>query len=269
MTEAGADGATLIVDHPLAAHRLSGLRDATTDSPTFRHLVSELSTFVVYEALRDLPTVERLIDTPVAAGVRPRVEEMVLLVPVLRAGLGMVPAIQAALPATEVAHVGLRRNETTLEADVYLNRLPPDLSGRRVVVCDPMLATGGSLAQVSDMVKQRRASSLTVLCLIASVPGLTYFRTRHPDVTVACLAVDRELNDHGFIVPGAGRRRRPLPSDRPTDPAPPVLAADVLVPQLGLLFDEPGQHLDAPAVVEVEDRHRHVGQPGLPAGEVA
>jgi len=194
-----------VVDHPLAVHRLSGLRDATTDSPTFRKLVAELSTFVAYEALRDLATVERRLDTPVADGVRcRRVEEMVLLVPVLRAGLGMVPAIQEVLPVTEVAHVGLRRNEATLQAGVYLDRLPRDLSGRRVVVCDPMLATGGSLAQVCDMVKRRHASKLTVLCLIASVPGLTFFRERHPDVDVACVAVDGELDDRGFIVPGLG-----------------------------------------------------------------
>jgi uracil phosphoribosyltransferase len=198
-------GGTVIVDHPLAVHRLSGLRDATTDSPTFRRLVAELSTFVAYEALRDLATVEERVDTPVVSGAWcRRVDETVLLVPVLRAGLGMVPAIQAALPATEVAHVGLRRNEATLEADVYLNRLPKDLSGRRVVVCDPMLATGGSLAQVCDMVKQRHASKVTVLCLIASVPGLGFFRTRHPDVDVACVAVDPELDDRGFIVPGLG-----------------------------------------------------------------
>jgi uracil phosphoribosyltransferase len=200
-----ADALTLVVDHPLAVHRLSGLRDASTDSPTFRQLVAELSAFVAYEALRDLTTIERRIDTPVMSGVwSPRVDEMVLLVPVLRAGLGMVPAIQATLPATEVAHVGLRRDEATLQADVYLNRLPMDLSGRRVVVCDPMLATGGSLAQVCDMVKERRASRVTVLCLIASVPGLAYFRARHPDVGVACVALDPELDDRGFIIPGLG-----------------------------------------------------------------
>ncbi len=198
-------GATVVVDHPLAVHRLSGLRDVTTDSPTFRQLVADLSTFVAYEALRELVTVDRCIDTPVASGVWcPRVEETVLVVPVLRAGLGMVPAVQAALPASEVAHVGLRRNEATLQAEVYLNRLPKDLAGRRVVVCDPMLATGGSLAQVCDMVKERGASTLTVLCLIASVPGLTFFRTRHRDVDVACVAVDAKLDDHGFIVPGLG-----------------------------------------------------------------
>ena len=195
----------MVVDHPLAVHRLSGLRDASTDSPTFRQLVAELSTFVAYEALRDLTTVDRRIDTPVLSGVWcRRVEEMVLLVPVLRAGLGMVPAIQATLPATEVAHVGLRRDDVTLQADVYLNRLPMDLSGRRVVVCDPMLATGGSLAQVCAMVKERHAAKVTVLCLIASVPGLAFFRERHPDVDVACVAVDPELNDRGFIVPGLG-----------------------------------------------------------------
>jgi uracil phosphoribosyltransferase len=103
-----------------------------------------------------------------------------------------------------VAHVGLRRNEDTLQAEVYLNRLPKDLSGRRVVVCDPMLATGGSLAQVCDMVKQRQATKVIVLCLIASVPGLAFFRSRHPDVDVACVAVDPELDARGFIVPGLG-----------------------------------------------------------------
>jgi len=198
-------GATVVVDHPLAVDRLSRLRDVTTDSPTFRQLVAELSTFVAYEALRDLHTANRRIDTPVAQGVWcRRVDEMVLLVPILRAGLGMVPAIQGVLPASEVAHVGLRRDEATLEADVYLNRLPQDLSNRRVVVCDPMLATGGSLAQVCDMVDQRGAASVMVLTLIASVPGLAFFRTRHPDVDLACVAVDPELDSRGYIVPGLG-----------------------------------------------------------------
>ena len=130
--------------------------------------------------------------------------ETVLLVPVLRAGLGMVPAIQELLPLTEVAHVGLRRDEVTLASEVYLDRLPADLSGRRVAVCDPMLATGGSLATVCDMVLERRPAAVLALCLIASVPGLERFFARHPAVPVYCAAVDPELNEQGFIVPGLG-----------------------------------------------------------------
>jgi uracil phosphoribosyltransferase len=198
-------GVTRVVDHPLAVHRLSALRDAGTDGPTFSRLVAELSAFVAYEALRDLGTSEELTDTPVAAGVPcRRVDEMVILVPVMRAGLGMVPSVQALLPLTEVAHVGLRRDEATLKAEVYLNRLPAELSGRRVLVCDPMLATGGSLAQVCELVKERGATSIGALCLIASVPGLTFFHHRHPDVDVTCVAVDPELDARGFIVPGLG-----------------------------------------------------------------
>jgi uracil phosphoribosyltransferase len=194
-----------VVDHPVVAHRLAALRQPTTDSATFRQLTGEISALVAYEALRDLRTAEEWIDTPVARHVpATRVVETVLLVPVLRAGLGMVPAVQGLLPRSEVAHVGLRRDEKTLRSDVYLNRLPRDLSGRRVVVCDPMLATGGSLAQVCDMVTERGAAEVTVLCLIASAPGRQHLAERHPAVPVACAALDPELDHRGFIVPGLG-----------------------------------------------------------------
>jgi uracil phosphoribosyltransferase len=125
-------------------------------------------------------------------------------VPILRAGLGMVQAIQEIVPLTEVAHVGLRRDETTLHSEVYLNRLPRDLSGRRVIVCDPMLATGGSLTQVCDLVIERGARQVIALCIIASKPGLAAFTKAHADVRVLCAAVDPELNDVGYIVPGLG-----------------------------------------------------------------
>jgi uracil phosphoribosyltransferase len=195
----------VVVDHPLVADRLSRLRDVTTPNHVFRQLVAEVSSLVAYEALRDLQTAEIEIDTPVASAVRvDRICETVLLVPVLRAGLGMVPAVQELLPLTQVAHVGLRRDEVTHESYVYLNRLPADLSGRRVIVCDPMLATGGSLAQACDLAAERGATDLTALCIIASVPGLEHFRALHPCVRVICAAVDNVLDDRAYIVPGLG-----------------------------------------------------------------
>ena len=194
-----------VVEHPVLAHRVTMLRDTRTPRDTFRQLVSEISGFLAYEALRDLGTVEIRIDTPVASGVAGRlVDENVLVVPVLRAGLGMVQAIQEVVPLTEVAHVGLRRDEVTLRSAVYLNRLPRDLSGRRVIVCDPMLATGGSLVQVCDLVTERHAGEVILLCIIASEPGLATFSAAYPAVRVFCAAVDAELNEVGYIVPGLG-----------------------------------------------------------------
>ncbi|HEV8064780.1 MAG TPA: uracil phosphoribosyltransferase [Acidimicrobiales bacterium] len=195
----------LLVDHPVVVDRVTRMRDATTNGSEFRQLLAEVSVFLAYEALGDLELSERIIDTPVAAGVRsPVVGEPVLLVPVLRAGLGMVQAIQELLPLTRVAHVGLRRDEDTHEAELYLNRLPEELAGQRVVVCDPMLATGGSLATVCSLATDRGADSVTALCLIASEPGLEHFHAVHPGVRVVCAAIDPELNANAFIVPGLG-----------------------------------------------------------------
>ncbi len=197
--------AVTVVDHPVLAHRLAQLRDRHTNGDTFRQLVSEVSGFLAYEALRDLGTEDVTVETPVAVDAPARrVGEVVLLVPILRAGLGMIQAIQEIVPLTEVAHVGLRRNESTLRSEVYLNRLPVDLSGRRVIVCDPMLATGGSLGQVCELVRDRGAAEIVALCILASEPGLAAFGGQHPGVRVYCTAVDPELNDAGFIVPGLG-----------------------------------------------------------------
>ena len=194
-----------VVDHPVLAHRVAQLRDRATGGDTFRQLVAEVSGLLAYEALGDLGTTTIAVDTPVAEGAPARrVSEVVLLVPILRAGLGMVQAIQEVIPLTEVAHVGLRRDDATLQSDVYLDRLPGDLSGRRVVVCDPMLATGGSLAQVCDMVAERGAERVLALCIIASEPGIAAFSARHPAVPVYCATVDPGLNEVGYIVPGLG-----------------------------------------------------------------
>ncbi len=198
-------GEVLVVSHPAVQDRLGRLRDRTTPPSLFRQLASEISSFVAYEALGDLATAGGVVDTPVAEGAScERVVENVLLVPVLRAGLGMIPAVQEMLPLSEVAHVGLRRDEATWRSEVYLNRLPADLSGRRVVVCDPMLATGGSLATVCDHVAERGAGRIMALCLIASGPGLEHFHERHRSVPVACAAVDPQLDHRAYIVPGLG-----------------------------------------------------------------
>jgi uracil phosphoribosyltransferase len=195
----------VVVEHPVLAHRISALRDVRTDRDAFRQLVSDITRYLTYEAVRDLGLVDVVIDTPVANDVAAsRVEENILIVPVLRAGLGMVQAIQEVVPYTEVAHVGLRRDEETLQSELYLNRLPKDLTGRRVIVCDPMLATGGSLGQVCQLVSQRGATDVTALCIIVSEPGVATFSKAHPSVRLYCAAIDPELNSVGYIVPGLG-----------------------------------------------------------------
>lgn len=194
-----------VVDHPLVAHRMTILRDAATDQLTFARMAKEIGTFLAYEAFGDLGVTATAVDTPVLAGAPgAMVSQEVVLVPVLRAGLGLTPALQEALPMTRVCHVGLRRDETTLAADVYLDGLPGDMSGMRVAVLDPMLATGGSLINVVDMVIDRGATDVTALCLVAAVPGVASFSAVHPDVPIYTAALDDALNDDGYIVPGLG-----------------------------------------------------------------
>ena len=194
-----------VVDHPVLAHRVAQLRDRATGGDTFRQLISEVSGLLAYEALRDLGSAEVAVDTPVTDGAPARRgAEVVLLVPILRAGLGMVQSIQEIVPLTEVAHVGLRRDDVTLRSDVYLNRLPRDLGGRRVVVCDPMLATGGSLGAGLRHRGRTGSDGSMALCIIASEPGLAVLAARHPDVPVFCAAIDPQLNELGYIVPGLG-----------------------------------------------------------------
>jgi uracil phosphoribosyltransferase len=196
----------LVVDHPLVADRLSRLRDRTTENANFGRLTAEISALLAYEGLRDLGVVEGRISTPVVTDVpSPMVAESPLLVPVLRAGLGMVPAVGALLPMADVSHLGLRRNEQTLQPTLYLDALPKAIAGRRVVVCDPMLATGGTLVAVCDLLVARGAGPIVVLCLIASESGLQRLRVAHPrGVRVVCAAVDAELDQRGYIVPGLG-----------------------------------------------------------------
>jgi uracil phosphoribosyltransferase len=198
-------GGVLIVDHPVVADRVRTLRDRHTPTSTFRRIVGELAGMVAYEATRDLRTVPVPVDTPVRSGARAeRLADSVLVVPILRAGLGMSEAICALLPGSEVAHVGLRRDEVTLTSVVYLNLLPADLAGRDVVICDPMLATGGSLSRVCAMVLERGATRVRAVCLLAAREGIERMVVEHPEVRVVCAAVDEELDERGYITPGLG-----------------------------------------------------------------
>ena len=200
-----------VADHPLVAHKLSVLRDERTDSPTFRRLADELVTLLAYEATRDVRTEPRTVRTPVAeaAGVRlssPRP----LVVPILRAGLGMLEGMQRLLPTAEVGFLGMIRDEETLLASTYAERLPADLAGRQCYVLDPMLATGGTLTAAIDFLVRRGADDITAVCLLAAPEGiervereLTALGVRVP-VSLVTAALDERLDDRGYIVPGLG-----------------------------------------------------------------
>lgn len=187
------------------ADKVRRLRDLATSNADFLRLAGEISRFVAYEAFRETPVTATTVDTPVVKGAPAvRIDTEYLIVPILRAGLGMSPAVQEVLPHHRVCLVGLRRNEETLKPDVYLDGLPESLTGVHVVLCDPMLATGGSLVQVVAMLRDRGAKSITALCLIAAAPGVERFFDAHPDARVVAAALDATLNDVGYIVPGLG-----------------------------------------------------------------
>ncbi|MFJ8625885.1 uracil phosphoribosyltransferase [Kitasatospora sp. NPDC093550] len=196
-----------VVDHPLVAHKLSTLRDERTDSPTFRRLTDELVTLLAYEATRDVRTEEVEITTPVAVTLGTRLSyPRPLVVPILRAGLGMLDGMTRLLPTAEVGFLGMVRNEETLEASTYATRMPDDLSGRQVYVLDPMLATGGTLVAAIRMLIERGATDVTAVVLLAAPEGVEVMQRELADlpVTVVTAALDERLNENGYIVPGLG-----------------------------------------------------------------
>jgi uracil phosphoribosyltransferase len=198
-----------VADHPLIAHKLTTLRDERTDSPTFRRLAEELVTLLAYEATRDVRTIPVEVQTPVAPALGVRLAQpRPLVVPILRAGLGMLDGMVRLLPTAEVGFLGMVRDESTLVATTYADRLPADLSDRQVYVLDPMLATGGTLAAAIELLLDRGAYDVTAICLLAAPEGLEHLRTTFADrdatVTVVTAGLDEKLNDRGYIVPGLG-----------------------------------------------------------------
>jgi uracil phosphoribosyltransferase len=200
---------THVVDHPLVAHKLTALRDEQTDSPTFRRLADELVTLLAYEATRDVRVSSKEIVTPVAptTGVK-LARPKPLVVPILRAGLGMLDGMMRLLPTAEVGFLGMVRNEETLEASTYAERLPEDLAGRQCYVLDPMLATGGTLSAAISFLTQRGADDITMICLLAAPEGCERLERDlaglEVPVRVVTAAMDEKLNEKGYIVPGLG-----------------------------------------------------------------
>ncbi|EHQ92271.1 uracil phosphoribosyltransferase [Desulfosporosinus youngiae] len=194
-----------VLDHPLIQHKLSLIRDEETGSKEFRELVEEVSMLMAYEVTRDFPLQEIEVKTPVAiAKSKVLAGRKVGLVPILRAGLGMVDGMLRLIPAAKVGHVGLYRDPETLLPVEYYCKLPPDIAERDLIVIDPMLATGGSAAAAITFLKDRGAKNIKLMCLIAAPEGIKAVQDAHADVDIFVAAVDERLNDHGYIVPGLG-----------------------------------------------------------------
>ena len=198
-----------VANHPLISHKLTVLRDERTDSPTFRRLVEELVTLLAYEATRDVRTTTVTIKTPVTetTGLK-MAEPRPVVVPILRAGLGMLEGMTKLLPTAQVGFLGMVRDEKTLQASTYANRLPENLSGRQCFVLDPMLATGGTLVAAFNYLIERGATEITAICLLAAPEGIKVveeaFANSGIPITLVTGSLDERLNEHGYIVPGLG-----------------------------------------------------------------
>ncbi|MFD0695491.1 uracil phosphoribosyltransferase [Paenibacillus sp. GCM10027628] len=198
-------GKVFICDHPLIQHKLTYIRDENTKTKDFRELVDEVATLMAYEITRNIPLEHIQVKTPVTtADCRIISGRMLGLIPILRAGLGMVDGVLKLIPAAKVGHVGLYRDPETLQPVEYYVKLPTDVQERELIVIDPMLATGGSANAAIEVLKKRGCTQIKLMCLIAAPEGVKAVQNEHPDVDIYVAAVDDCLNDHGYIVPGLG-----------------------------------------------------------------
>jgi uracil phosphoribosyltransferase len=194
-----------VFDHPLIQHKLSIMRDKATSSKEFRELVSEVAQLMCYEVTRDLPVEEVTIETPVAPAIAKRISgKKLAVVPILRAGLGMVDGMLTMIPSAKVGHIGIYREPDTLMPVKYYCKMPNDIAEREVIVVDPMLATGGSATAAISFIKEYGCKNIKLMCIIGAPEGVDKVQGDHPDVDIFIAALDERLNDHGYIVPGLG-----------------------------------------------------------------
>jgi len=194
-----------VVEHPLVQHKLSYLRDKDTPTVHFRKLVNEVTLLLTYEATKDMATEDVRIETPLEEMTAQRISgKKVAVCPVLRAGVGMLDGVLSLVSSARVGFIGMYRDEETLQPVQYYSKLPTDLSDRDAIVLDPMLATGHSSAAAIDAVKEAGAHTVTLVCIVAAPPGIEFIHGKHPEVHIVCAAVDRALDERGFIVPGLG-----------------------------------------------------------------
>lgn len=194
-----------VLDHPLIQHKITMLRSVETGTNEFRKLIEEIAVLMGYEALRDLPLEDVLIKTPIQETMSPMIAgKKLAVVPILRAGLGMVGGILTLVPTAKVGHIGLYRDEETHEPHEYYCKLPSPIEQRKIIVCDPMLATGGSAVSSIDFIKQRGGKDITFMCIIAAPEGLKKLTDAHPDINVFCGHLDERLNEDAYICPGLG-----------------------------------------------------------------
>ena len=199
------NGKVHVMDHPLVAHKLTILRDKDTSVKDFREIVSEIGMLITYEATRDLPLTEKEVETPICKTTAPTLKgKKFAVVPILRAGLGLVDGVLRMVPSARVGHIGMFRDEETLEPHVYFCKLPKDVAERDIMVVDPMLATGGSADAAISALKERGCNNINLMVLVAAPEGIARIQSSHPDVDIFCGVVDKGLNERGYIVPGLG-----------------------------------------------------------------
>ncbi|MEO1771234.1 MULTISPECIES: uracil phosphoribosyltransferase [Enterococcus] len=194
-----------VIDHPLIQHKLTIIRDKECGTKVFREVVGEIANLMAYEVSRDMPLEDIEIETPIEKSVQKTLSgKKVAIVPILRAGIGMVDGILELIPAAKVGHIGMFRDEETLEPHEYFFKMPDDIDSRQLFIVDPMLATGGSAIMAIDSLKKRGASNMKFVCLVAAPEGVKALQEAHPDVDIYTASLDDHLNEHGYIVPGLG-----------------------------------------------------------------